>query len=820
MSKFAEIVVNSYVSNNEDMSVFDYVVPERFIDIVKSGMRVIVPFGHNRILEGYIIDVKETTNIPHNKIKPIHDIPDSSEVFNSKQMMLAKWISKEYMCSLIDVLKCILPPEMVLREKKMLVLGEVDEMLLIKLNDNQKEIINAVRKQGGKIAYDLLKKCVSDNVFKSLKSVVKSGLLHYESTMNSNTKEKIARGLQLNAVMSEVDNFIEAFNNDKRYRSQADVLKALKNYDDIVIEKEFTETFGFSKSTVDALVKKGIVKRTEVRVQRDPYLSTLFPKAKRPVLTSFQKDIIDKIIRGYNTSCTRNYLIHGVTGSGKTEIYMQLIEYVINMGKQAIMLVPEISLTPQTIERFKGRFDSVAVIHSKLSAGERYDEWQRIKEGKADVVVGARSAVFAPLENVGIIILDEEHENSYKSDKTPKYHTREVARKRCEIEDAIFILGSATPNIETYYEATKGKYTICTIKQRVDDKKMPCIELVDMRQEIISGNRTIFSKKLYEEINTALRSKNQIILFLNRRGFSTFVSCRECGLVLKCPHCDVSLTYHMDRNILNCHYCDYTIKSPDLCPSCKSRYIKYFGIGTQKVESEVKKSFPDARVLRMDMDTTSRKGSHDRIYNAFKNRDADILIGTQMVSKGLDFPGVALVGIIAADMTLNIPDFRSCERSFQLITQVAGRAGRGDTEGRVIVQTYDPLHYCIQSALNHDYNGFYEKEILIRKSFNYPPYCDLINIIVSSKTEYKVIEAIKKLTSEVSRKLACKDNYIVLGPSPAPISKINTYHRWQTIIKGKADTFFKDEISALIGNISSCYEDVKVYLDINPVSML
>jgi len=817
---FAEIVVHSPVSNGKDTGVFDYIVPEKFAHIVKPGIRVIVPFGHNRILEGYIMEIKDSTDVPYNKIKPILDIPDISEVFNSKQILLAKWISREYMCPLIDILKCIVPPEIVLKEKKMLILRDNNETQDIVLDNNQKEIINVVKKHGGKIPYTVLKKFVSSTALKSLQSIIKSGLLYYESTMDSNIREKTVNALQIAVTDDEVNNFIDSIKNNKRYKKQMDILQIIRNKDSGILEKELIETYGYSKSTIDTLIKKGIIKKKEVRVQRDPYLGTFFPKLEKPTLTSSQKDVIDKIISGYNEQGKRNYLVHGVTGSGKTEIYMQLIEYMINRGKRAIMLVPEISLTPQMIERFKGRFDRVAVLHSKLSAGERYDEWRRIKEGEADVVVGARSAVFAPLDNVGIIIQDEEHENSYKSDKTPKYNTRDVAYKRCEIEDAIFVAGSATPSIETYYEATRGKYVVCSINQRVDNKKLPKIELVDMREEIISGNRTIFSKRLYEEINIALNNKNQIILFLNRRGFSTFVSCRKCGFVLKCPNCDVSLTYHMDRNVLNCHYCDYTIKSPEICPSCGSKYIKYFGIGTQKVESEVRKSFPNAKILRMDMDTTSKKGAHDKIYRAFKNGEADILIGTQMVSKGLDFPGVTLVGIIAADMTLNIPDFRSCERTFQLITQVAGRAGRGNAEGRVIVQTYTPEHYCIQSALNHDYKGFYDKEILIRKSFKYPPFCDLINIIASSKTEYKVIEAIKKLTFEASRKFVCKDKYTILGPSPAPISKIKTYHRWQTIIKGVADETFKEEIRSLIDSISAYYNDVKISLDINPVSLL
>lgn len=746
MAVFAEVAVLSHISG-DDNSGFDYIVPDRFYNIVKRGIRVIVPFGSKRLIEGFVVDIKDRTDIPLNRLKAIADIPDHNEVFNEKQILLAKWMSKEYMCSLSDSLRSIIPPEMVL-----------------------------------------------------------------------NVKEMTVKGVSLNVEIGEAEELINKLMEDKRSRGQGEVLETVKSFKGPVTQKILVDSFGFSKSSIDTLIKKGILKSDYIRVLRDPYSEMTFPKYNRPSLTGEQQYVIDSIISGFKKG-NRNHLIHGVTGSGKTEVYMQLIDYMIGQGRQAIVLVPEISLTPQTIERFKGRFDRVAVIHSRLSSGERYDEWRKVKEGMVDVVVGARSAVFAPFQNLGIIIIDEEHENSYKSDKTPKYHAKDAAYKRCEIEDALLVLGSATPSIETYYESQRGKYAICTMKKRVDNKSLPKIQIADMRQEIVSGNRTIFSNLLYNGIDNALKNKNQVILFLNRRGFSTFVSCRNCGYVMKCPRCDVSLTYHMEGNLLNCHYCGYTVKSPDTCPSCGSKYIKYFGIGTQKVESEVKKSFPDARVLRMDLDTTSKKGSHDRIYNAFKKGEADILIGTQMISKGLDFPGVTLVGIIAADLTLNIPDFKSCERTFQLITQVAGRAGRGDTAGNVVIQTYNPDHYSIQSALYHDYNEFYGKEILVRQSFQYPPFSDLINILVSSTMEQEAEDALKSITGEIRNIVRGFDNIYVLGPSPAPISKINTYFRWQTIIKGKTNLDLKQKIKALLNSAASKKNKIKISFDVNPVSL-
>lgn len=742
MPIFAEVAVQSYVSG-DGMNIFDYIIPERYHNIIKTGMKVTVPFGRNRLVEGYIINLKNDTDIETDRLKSIEGVEDCHLFFNEKQVELARWISEEYMCSITDSLKCILPPDV-------------------------------------------------------------SG--------------KTLKGVVLNISKIQCEKLIEDLKYNKRYKSQVEILELLNKIDGGIAERELIENYSFSKSSINTLIKKSILRSTEIRVLRDPYDGVKFQKYKKPELTSEQKEVIDKILNGEKNGA-RNFLVHGVTGSGKTEVYMELIEHMIKRGKKAIMLVPEISLTPQTIERFKGRFDRVAVMHSRLSSGERYDEWVRIKEGKVDVVVGARSAVFVPFNNLGIIIVDEEHENSYKSDMTPKYNTIKVAYKRCELENALFVMGSATPSIETYYDALNGKYVICNMNRRVDNRRLPEIEIVDMRDEIMSGNRSIFSRRLYEEINNALKNRNQIILFLNRRGFSTFVSCRKCGHVMKCPRCDVSLTYHMDGNMLNCHYCGYTSKSPDVCPECGSKYIKYFGIGTQKVESEVRKTFPGARVLRMDMDTTSKKGSHEKIYTTFKNKGADILIGTQMISKGLDFPGVAVVGIIAADMTLNIPDFKSCERTFQLITQVSGRAGRGDTYGRVIVQTYSPEHYSLQSALHQDYLEFYNKEILIRHTFMYPPYSELINIIVSSNKEEDAKNMIKSITDKIGTAICKREDVSILGPSPAPISKINTYYRWQTIIKGEVDRDLKKHIKSIITSMHNKGSNFRVSMDINPVSL-
>ena len=819
MPKYAVVVVDSYINEVQNNNVFDYIIPDKFIDIIKTGIRVIVPFGKNRMLEGYIIEIRDYSEVNPDKLKAIAQIPDLSEIFNIEQIELAKWMCEEYMCSMKDAIQCIMPTDIKMKENKFVVLNNIEESTIFPLNSTEKAIVDIIKENKGKIALNKLNKIMAVNIVNTLRKMISSSIIYIESSMIQNVKDKFIKIIKLNITVNETDSIINSIKKNKALISQIKVLEILKEKNCGVSQKELVETYGCSRSSIVTLINKGIILSTDIIYYRDPYYQMDFDKTLRPVLTYEQQLVLDNIKSQFRAG-NKSYLIHGVTGSGKTEVYMNLIESVIMNGKQGIMLVPEISLTPQTIERFKGRFDHVAVIHSKLSAGEKYDEWKRIREGKVDVVVGVRSAVFAPLKNLGIIIIDEEHENSYKSDITPKYHARDVAYKRCSIENAMLVLGSATPCIETYYEAQNGKYIICNMQRRVENRKMPQLQIVDMREEIITGNRTIFSRKLYEEITKALKTKNQIILFLNRRGFSTFVSCRKCGLVMKCPKCDVSLTYHMDKNMLNCHYCGYSIKSPNICPSCKSNYIKYFGVGTQKIESEVKKYFPDARVLRMDMDTTSRKGSHFKIYNEFKNRDADILIGTQMISKGLDFPGVTLVGIIAADQSLNIPDFKACERTFELITQVAGRAGRGSDDGKVIVQTYDPEHYSIKSAVEHDYLGFYNKEILIRKTFKYPPFSSLVSIIISSKIEQEVISSINIITAKIKGIINPQYDMIILGPSPAPIPKINSYYRWQTIVKGIISSILKSEIQLILNETYLKNKNVKINVDIHPMGTI
>ena len=576
-------------------------------------------------------------------------------------------------------------------------------------------------------------------------------------------------------------------------------------------KSELINEHSISQYKLNKLIENEVLSIEEESVFR--YNDRVYNKDSAKTLTIEQENII----REYINSDDKMFLLKGVTGSGKTEVYMKLVERVLLEGKSAIILVPEIALTPQMIERFKGRFGvNVSLFHSKLSDGERFDEWFRVKEGKAKVIVGARSAIFLPAKNLGLIIIDEEHENTYKSEQNPKYQTKEVAEYLSELKGCKVILGSATPSIETYYRALTGEMKLLELNSRVDNKAMPPMKVIDMRNELKGGNKSLFSRELFIAIQERLKRKEQIILFLNRRGFSTFVSCRSCGYVFKCDECDISMTYHKN-GLLICHYCGKTKREPRECPKCHSKYVKFFGAGTQRVEEEVKKYFNNVRILRMDVDTTRDKHSYERIYNTFKNGEADILIGTQMVSKGLDFKNVTLVGILAADMSINIPDYRAAERTFQIITQVAGRAGRGDKQGEVLIQTYTPQHYSLQYAVNYDYEGFYEKEFTVRAMMKYPPFGKLLLINGTSKKEELLKNFMHKITMMIKPLVESCLDIEILGPIPCMISKLKENYRWQIVIKGEFDSYFSKNIKEILYDENkNVYNDIRISMDINP----
>jgi len=588
--------------------------------------------------------------------------------------------------------------------------------------------------------------------------------------------------------------------------------------------KELAAAAGSSVALVDKLVAEGLLRCGEVELRRDPY------PAEEPAtpggfdLTPEQAVALDQIKKSLNESKTEVFLLYGVTGSGKTEVYLRAIAHALAGGRQAVVMVPEISLTPQMVSAFKGRFgDRVAVLHSRLSHGERYDEWNRIACGLAPVVLGARSAVFAPLTNPGLLIMDEEHEPSYKQEETPRYHTRDVVLRLAGQFQAVAVLGSATPSLESYYRAQPGgPYRLLSITRRVGMRPMPGVSVIDMREEAKAGSAGILSRSLVSAVAGRLERREQVILFLNRRGYATLVACRECGLVMKCPHCDISLTYHA-KGRLCCHYCNYSIPARGVCPDCGSRYVESFGTGTQRVEEEVKKIFPGAGVLRMDSDTTGRKGSHARLLRTFREGGADILVGTQMVAKGLDIPRVTLVGVINPDVTLHMPDFRSAERTFQLVAQVAGRTGRGELGGQVLLQTHSPEHYSIILASRHDYLSFYLQESKIRRSLGYPPFTRLARVLVSGKDESGVVELAQRwvdLLKNVAGETGGAGEIEILGPAPAPLSRIKDRHRYHVIVRSRSGNRLRSLLQSALDLLEPARGDLIAAVDIDPQGLM
>lgn len=603
---------------------------------------------------------------------------------------------------------------------------------------------------------------------------------NYGATMNQalktvipikeKTAEKLYRQVKLNVSRQEAADWLCQYEK-KHSTARARLLTALMEQP--VIDHELvTKKLNISSAVIRAMCEQGVITVESRRSYRNPvrpeqtgsYVKTLNPMQKNAV------DLITANAAGEKKPC----LIHGVTGSGKTEVYMELIAQAVSQGKQCIVLIPEIALTYQTVMRFYSRFgDRISIMNSRLSAGERYDQFERAKRGEVDVMIGPRSALFTPFPNLGYIIIDEEHENSYKSETMPRYHAREVAIQRAKMCSATVVLGSATPSVDSYYKAKQGEYVYISMPERVQKRPMPQCHIVDLRQELAANNYSILSRTLHDKIQERLERKEQTMLFLNRRGMAGFVSCRACGHVMKCPHCDVSLSAHNNGKLV-CHYCGYEQNSVKICPECGSKYIGGFKAGTQKIEQMVQQIFPQARILRMDADTTKRKDSYEQILSAFANEEADILIGTQMIVKGHDFPKVTLVGVLAADLSLGMSDYRAAERTFQLLTQAAGRAGRGDREGEVVIQTYQPEHYSITSAARQDYDSFYQQEIFYRQIMHYPPAWHMLSILVASPREEDAVQAAESMAEEI---LGQDPKLLLVGPAEAAVAKIKDMYR-------------------------------------------
>ncbi|UQZ87248.1 Primosomal protein N' [Paenibacillus konkukensis] len=853
---YAKVIVD--VPAKQTNRAFDYFVPEAMRSWVAIGSRVGVPFGPRKV-QGFVIDLHTRSDLDPSKVKPISEVMDLYPPLTPDLVQLAGWISRTYLCHEITALQAMIPGALKAKYERHVKAaddslgGNGESGQFAMLLPEQREMIRYVRDKGSVQLESLLEKFGSDAAL--IKQLMAEGLL-YEVQM---IKDRMAAKKVLTVFPADNAELLKEAESQlpARAAKQKEVLRYLADHPAPIKLTELLHELGISAGTVKSLADKGLLTIKEVEVFRDPYAKRSFAKTRPLPLMPEQQQVYGRISRAVAAREHRVFLLHGVTGSGKTEVYLQSIQTCLDQGREAIVLVPEISLTPQMVERFKGRFgDQVAVLHSRLSHGERYDEWRKIMLRQVSVVIGARSAIFAPFTKIGLIIIDEEHESSYKQEESPKYHARDVAVARASQHDAVVVLGSATPSLESMHgtlavsaaarrAATGGMpggapaiteagaaaaadtalnervpFELLTMHNRVEGRPLPPVHIIDMREELRTGNRSMFSRALYKAIEERLHKKEQTVLLLNRRGYSTFVMCRTCGYVAQCPHCDISLTFHQSSRAIRCHYCGYAERELTVCPSCGSEHIRHFGTGTQRVEEELGKLFPGIRVIRMDVDTTTEKGSHEKWLTMFRNRQADVLLGTQMVAKGLDFPHVTLVGALAADTVLNLPDFRAAERTFQLLTQVAGRAGRHELPGEVFVQTYAPEHYSIISASRHDYRSFIDKEMTLRKLHQYPPFHRLILITLSHEQIPLLMRTAESMA--VRLKELAKESGLsqveILGPVASPIARIKDRYRFQCMIKYRGEA----SISGLVKRAVASFEDVErqhkmtISVDVDP----
>jgi primosomal protein N' (replication factor Y) len=751
---------------------FDYLIPPYLDGKVEVGTRVKVPFGARQVL-GCVTALLDQS--PHTNLRPVLKVISAPALVTPQVLDLARWIARYYCCPLETALKSVLP-EAVRQEKpgwrqRLVVRALPLHCERPKLTKRQSEVLDIIAEWRELPLQELLE--LAETTTETVRRLEDKGLI---------------------AISSQIAER-DPYGHDEILPTQP-----------LALNPEQARALAAIKAAMDC-----------ERVAGVPPAETDLPAAPR--------DAVGRQETGSTLPST--FLLHGVTGSGKTEVYLQAIAHALEKGKGAIVLVPEISLTPQTVERFKARFSSgplqtlVAVLHSHLSPGERHDEWHKIRQGRARIVIGARSAIFAPVDPLGLIVVDEEHEHSYKQEEAPRYHARDLAVLRGQRAGAVVVLGSATPSLESYYNAKKGKYTLLELPSRADAKRMPLVRVIDMRQETRQGKGTpIFSLQLKEAITARLERREQVMLFLNRRGYSTALECTKCGYVAGCPNCSVALTYHRQRQVLLCHVCGHEGPVPAVCPEakCGNPAIRYAGLGTEKVEEALARLFPHAQVTRMDSDTLKRKEDYRRILTAFRAGKIDILVGTQMIAKGLHFPNVTLVGIIYADLSLHIPDFRAAERTFQLLTQVAGRAGRGDVEGEVIVQAFTPFHPAIQLARRHDFKGFYEQEIEFREQLHYPPVSRVALLTLKGRNEDKVRFSADYVRKQLGQELTALRDLILAGPAPAPLVRAETLYRYQIMLRTRQMSRLSQALAPLVESLT-LPEDVRLTVDIDPVSL-
>ena len=798
--------------------LFSYSVPEALAGTVEPGVRVLAPFGAgNAKRQGFVFSVRpagEEDDLP--SLKSLFSVVDAEPLLNAELLAVAEFIHERYFCAWFDSARALVPGGICAgTEKVYSVAGPLPEDRLSALSPAEREIVDYLSGRGTAVRRTFLKKKFSLSPDDPLLiRLTRRGFLKEDADVFAGVGELSVARVALTGPYEP-----EAFT-----ERQNEVLSLLAELGPLSAA-ELRYYTGVSPSVVQTLLKKGVCRMEEETVVRAPKIEYGGAPFVKPQLSEEQNAAFCFLWDAYRRGEKKTALLFGVTGSGKTNVYLELIDRVLEDGKNVVVLVPEIALTPQTFSLFRARYgESIAVLHSGLSPGERRDEWQRIRDGKVRVVIGTRSAVFAPLGNIGLIIVDEEQEHTYKSESAPRYNAKEVARFRCGYHGGLLVLASATPLVEDYAKALNGNYLLTELTKRYGDACLPQVMTVDMTNRTLLDSYLSLSRPLVEEIGKNLAAGEQTILLVNRRGYNTFVVCAECKKVLSCPRCSISLTYHAANTRLMCHYCGYSIPYRDTCPDCGARNIRYAGTGTQRIEQELTLHFPAARVLRMDADTTAAKNAHDRMLTAFGNGEYDILLGTQMVAKGLDFPGVTLVGITSADRELYNDDFRCTERTFDLITQVVGRAGRGDRKGRAVIQTVTPDNDVIATASQQDYKKYYATEILIRKAMIYPPFCDLCVIGFSGEEKQKVADCAAAFLEDFKRRNA--GDYpdvktVVLGPLAPKVSKVNDRYRQRVIIKTKNTARFRRFVREAMDRIfaDKKYKTVTVFADINPENM-
>ncbi|AHK49110.1 MULTISPECIES: primosomal protein N' [Bacillus amyloliquefaciens group] len=800
----AEVIVD--VSSKNIDRPFDYKIPDHLKGMIEVGMRVIVPFGPRK-LQGFVTGLKDSSELNGGSMKEVEKLLDLTPVLTEELVQLSSWLSDKTLSFKITALQAMLPAALKAKYEKELKV--VDEETLTP------DIKQLFRNQKSLLYSDI----TDESILSSLQKFVRKGSIDVTYKVAQKTNKKMIRMIEAGADKEELARHADSLT--KQASKQLAVLTYFIGGGAKISAAELCKKTDSSSATLKTLLKKGLLTESFEEVYRDPYQDRMFKKTEPLSLTEEQQAAFEPIKQAVADHVHHVFLLHGVTGSGKTEIYLQSIEKVLAKGQEAIVLVPEISLTPQMVNRFKGRFGSqVAVMHSGLSTGEKYDEWRKIQRKEVRLVVGARSAIFAPFENLGMIIIDEEHESSYKQEEMPRYHAKDVAIRRAEHHSCPVVLGSATPTLESFARAKKGVYELLPLKHRVNRQLMPDVSLVDMREELRNGNRSMFSRELMEQLEEKLAKKEQAVLFLNKRGYSSFVMCRDCGYVPQCPHCDISMTYHRYGQRLKCHYCGHEEPVPGTCPECGSEHIRFFGTGTQRVEEELTKVLPQARVIRMDVDTTSRKGAHEKLLSAFGEGKADILLGTQMIAKGLDFPNVTLVGVLSADTTLHIPDFRAAEKTFQLLTQVSGRAGRHEKPGTVVIQTYTPSHYSIQLTKTHDYETFFQQEMAHRRAQSYPPYYYVALVTVSHEEAAKAAVTAEKITNYL--RAGCGPDTKILGPAASPIARIKDRYRYQCVIKYRQENELQIQLKKILEHYKRdiAQKHVMISIDMNPYMLM